>query len=90
MSKKAGSMESPYSVESRAVGVDKWPEMAHLQANLLSRELMLNTDISTQHIVAPDGCTREPKFLRRGQVLQASTLSQSRSRQRVKMWKDSG
>jgi hypothetical protein len=39
-------------------------EIAYLRADLLSRELMLNTDISTQFIVAPlmDAQKREGEF----------------------------
>ena len=44
--------------------------MAHLQANLLSRELMLNTDISTQYIVAPlmDAQRREAQIFEKGKT----------------------
>jgi hypothetical protein len=40
-------------------------EIAYLRADLLSRELMLNTDISTQFIVAPlqDAQKREGGFI---------------------------
>lgn len=45
-------------------------EMAHLQANLLSRELILNTDISTQFIVAPllDAQKREAQIFEKGKT----------------------
>ena len=45
-------------------------EMAHLQANLLSRELMLNTDISNQYIVAPlmDAQKREAQIFEKGKT----------------------
>jgi hypothetical protein len=45
-------------------------EMSFLQANLLSRELMLNTDISTQFIVAPlmDQQKKEAQIFERGKV----------------------
>lgn len=57
----------------RAEAVAAWMnglEMAHLQANLLSRELMLNTDISTQFIVAPllDAQRREAQIFEKGKT----------------------
>lgn len=57
----------------RAEAVAAWMnglEMSHLQANLLSRELMLNTDISTQYIVAPlmDAQRREAQIFEKGKT----------------------
>jgi hypothetical protein len=57
----------------RAEAVAAWMnglEMSHLQANLLSRELMLNTDISTQYVVAPlmDAQRREAQIFEKGKT----------------------
>jgi|LauGreSuBDMM15SN_2_FD.fasta_scaffold31329_2 hypothetical protein len=53
---KAGWIHGITLFSKRAEAVAAWMnglEIAHLRADLLTRELMLNTDISTQFIVAP-------------------------------------
>lgn len=53
---KAGWIHGITLFSKRAEAVAAWMnglEIAHLRADLLTRELMLNTDISTQFVVAP-------------------------------------
>ena len=66
-----------FCVVQRSESIAAWMnglEIAYLRADLLSRELMLNTDISTQFIVAPlmDAQKREGAYIRSKRTINAS------------------